>query len=83
MLMCLVMGSPFISSPEMVRDLPNYGADPDWQSLQADGGFTALRCAVCESVLYHDASKFRIAAMQVTEYAESLFDRDLPADQRA
>ncbi|KAK0754387.1 hypothetical protein B0T18DRAFT_424783 [Schizothecium vesticola] len=72
MLMYLVMGSRCISSPEMVRDLLSYGADPDWQCLQVDGGFTALHCAVRESVLYHDASKFRIARMQVTEYAESL-----------
>lgn len=51
MLMYLVMGSRFISSPEMVRDLLNYCADPDWQCLQADGGFTALHCAVCERAL--------------------------------
>lgn len=72
MLTYLVQGSRYISSPEMVRDLLDYGADPDWQGRQAYGSFTALHSAVTESVLYHDASKFRIAGMQVTDYAESL-----------
>lgn len=73
MLMLLVQGSSYISSPEMVRDLLDHGADPDWQGHRVYGGFdTALHCAVTESVLYHDASKFRIANMQVTDYAESL-----------
>lgn len=72
MLTYLVQGSRYISSPEMVRDLLDYGADPDWQSPQVDGGFTALHSAVIDSVLYHDAPKFRIAGMQVTDYAQSL-----------
>lgn len=69
MLMFLVQGSSYISSPEMVRDILDHGADPDWQGHGVYGGFdTALHCAVTESVLYHDASKFRIANMQVTDY---------------
>jgi hypothetical protein len=73
------LGSRCISSPEMLRDLLNHGADPDWQCLQVDGGYTALHCAVSESVLY-PSSESPVCKSQSTQSLS--FGRDRPADQR-